>query len=72
MKHLYATAFSMMCLLFALETVAQTEEPKYMVRMHEDNDFLNLIGGTHGSILHEWEPDRVFPTESFKKAQLLV
>jgi len=65
MKHLYATAFSMICLLFALETVAQAEEPKYMVRLQEDNDVLNLIGAstdrsyTNGSRIEFFQPSRL-------------
>ncbi len=65
MKYLYTTAFFMMCLLFALEAVAQLEEPRYMVRITEDNDFLNLIGGstdrsyTNGSRIEFFHPSRL-------------
>ena len=44
MKHLYATVFSTMNLLFTLHAVAQTNERRHMVRLYEDNDVLNLIG----------------------------
>ena len=44
MKHLCTTVFSMMIFLFSQNAVAQANEPRYMVRLHEDNDFFNLIG----------------------------
>jgi lipid A 3-O-deacylase len=44
MKHLYATVFCTMNLLFSLHAVAQTNERRHMVRLYEDNDVLNLIG----------------------------
>jgi len=43
MKHLYATVFCTMNLLFTLHAVAQTNERRHMVRVYEDNDLLNLI-----------------------------
>lgn len=70
MKHLYTTALIIISLLSSPDLVAQADKCTHMLRVQEDNDFLNLIGArtdrsyTNGTRIDYFQSCRL-PRHSF-------